>query len=40
LGFLRLLYADHGYRGDGEPPEATEEPITQVSQRYVACNGN
>ena len=35
--FLRLWYADRGYRGDGEPPEATEELIAQVSRRYIAC---
>jgi phosphoribosylaminoimidazole-succinocarboxamide synthase len=35
--FLRLWYAERGYRGDGEPPRATEELITQVSQRYIAC---
>jgi len=35
--FLRLWYAERGYRGDGEPPEATRELITQVSQRYIAC---
>lgn len=34
--FLRLWYAKRGYRGDGEPPEATEELIVQVSQRYIA----
>ena len=35
--FLRLWYAERGYRGDGEPPEATEELIAQVSRRYIAC---
>jgi phosphoribosylaminoimidazole-succinocarboxamide synthase len=35
--FLRLWYAERGYRGDGEPPQATEELIAQVSQRYIAC---
>jgi phosphoribosylaminoimidazole-succinocarboxamide synthase len=35
--FLRLWYAERGYRGDGEPPEATEDLIAQVSQRYIAC---
>ncbi|MCX7681058.1 MAG: phosphoribosylaminoimidazolesuccinocarboxamide synthase [Anaerolineae bacterium] len=35
--FLRLWYAERGYRGDGEPPAATEELIAQVSQRYIAC---
>jgi phosphoribosylaminoimidazole-succinocarboxamide synthase len=35
--FLRLWYAERGYRGDGEPPEASEALIVQVSQRYIAC---
>jgi phosphoribosylaminoimidazole-succinocarboxamide synthase len=35
--FLRLWYAGRGYRGDGEPPAATDELIVQVSQRYIAC---
>ena len=35
--FLRLWYAERGYRGDGEPPVASEELIVQVSQRYIAC---
>lgn len=35
--FLRLWYAERGYRGDGEPPEATEDLIVQVSRRYIAC---
>jgi phosphoribosylaminoimidazole-succinocarboxamide synthase len=35
--FLRLWYAGHGYHGDGEPPASTEELITQVSRRYIAC---
>jgi phosphoribosylaminoimidazole-succinocarboxamide synthase len=35
--FLRLWYAERGYRGDGEPPQATEELIAQVGQRYIAC---
>jgi len=34
--FLRLWYAERGYRGDGEPPAATEDLIVQVSQRYIA----
>ncbi len=34
--FLRLWYAERGYRGDGAPPAATEDLIVQVSQRYVA----
>jgi len=40
--FLRLWYAERGYRGGsvgavGEPPQATEDLIAQVSQRYIAC---
>lgn len=35
--FLRLWYAERGYRGDGEPPAATEDLIVQVSTRYIAC---
>ena len=35
--FLRLWYAERGYRGDGEPPQATEDLIAQVSRRYIAC---
>jgi phosphoribosylaminoimidazole-succinocarboxamide synthase len=34
--FLRLWYAEHGYRGDGEPPKPTDELIIQVSERYIA----
>ena len=34
--FLRLWYAERGYRGTGAPPEATEDLIVRVSQRYVA----
>jgi len=34
--FLRLWYAERGYRGDGEPPEPTDELVAQVSQRYIA----
>jgi phosphoribosylaminoimidazole-succinocarboxamide synthase len=33
--FLRLWYAEQGYRGDGEPPQATEDLIVQVAQRYM-----
>lgn len=34
--FLRLWYTRQGYRGDGEPPGATEELIIQIAQRYIA----
>ena len=33
--FLRLWYAERGYRGEGDPPEATEDLIVQVSERYI-----
>lgn len=35
--FLRLWYAERGYRGDGEPPTATDDLIAQVAERYIAC---
>ncbi len=35
--FLRLWYAEQGYRGDGAPPAATDDLIAQLSQRYIAC---
>ena len=35
--FLRLWYAERGYRGDGEPPAATDDLIAQVAGRYIAC---
>jgi phosphoribosylaminoimidazole-succinocarboxamide synthase len=34
--FLRLWYAEQGYRGSGEPPTATQDLIVQVAQRYIA----
>lgn len=34
--FLRLWYTERGYRGDGEPPAATDDLIAQVSERYIA----
>ncbi len=33
--FLRLWYADQGYKGDGEPPEMSEELIIALAKRYV-----
>jgi len=33
--FLRLWYAGQGYRGEGQPPPASDELIVQVSQRYI-----
>jgi phosphoribosylaminoimidazole-succinocarboxamide synthase len=34
--FLRLWYAEKGYRGDGTPPPMSEELIVAVAQRYIA----
>ncbi|HSJ58657.1 MAG TPA: phosphoribosylaminoimidazolesuccinocarboxamide synthase [Anaerolineae bacterium] len=34
--FLRLWYAERGYRGDGDPPPPTEALIVDVARRYVA----
>ncbi|MCL7451528.1 MAG: phosphoribosylaminoimidazolesuccinocarboxamide synthase [Anaerolineae bacterium] len=34
--FLRLWYAEQGYRGSGEPPTATEDLIVQVARRYIS----
>jgi len=34
--FLRLWYAEKGYKGDGEPPKMSEELIVQLAQRYIA----
>lgn len=34
--FLRLWYADKGYRGDGAPPPMTNELIVALAQRYIA----
>jgi phosphoribosylaminoimidazole-succinocarboxamide synthase len=33
--FLRLWYAERGYRGDGGPPTVADELIVQVSERYI-----
>src|SRR5205085_7108654 len=33
--FLRLWYAEKGYKGDGTPPKMTEELIVHVANRYV-----
>ena len=35
--FLRLWYAERGYRGEGEPPVATDDLVVQVAGRYIAC---
>lgn len=34
--FLRIWYAERGYRGEGEPPAASNELIVEISQRYIA----
>jgi phosphoribosylaminoimidazole-succinocarboxamide synthase len=34
--FLRLWYAERGYKGDGKPPKMSNELIIQTSQRYIA----
>jgi phosphoribosylaminoimidazole-succinocarboxamide synthase len=33
--FLRLWYAERGYKGDGKPPKMSEELIIALSQRYI-----
>jgi phosphoribosylaminoimidazole-succinocarboxamide synthase len=33
--FLRLWFADHGYRGDGPAPKMPPEFIAQVARRYI-----
>lgn len=33
--FLRLWYADRGYRGDGKPPEMPKDLIVALAQRYI-----
>jgi phosphoribosylaminoimidazole-succinocarboxamide synthase len=34
--FLRLWYADKGYRGDGKPPAMTKQLITDLAKRYIS----
>jgi phosphoribosylaminoimidazole-succinocarboxamide synthase len=34
--FVRMAYADQGYRGDGDPPEMPEDLWVGASQRYVS----
>lgn len=34
--FVRLAYAEYGYRGDGEPPEMHDDLWVSASQRYIA----
>jgi len=33
--FLRLWYVEKGYKGDGEPPEMSQELIVALSKRYI-----
>src|SRR5205823_5180230 len=33
--FLRLWYAEKGYRGDGEPPKMSKQLIIDLAQRYI-----
>ena len=33
--FVRLEYAAHGYRGDGEPPEMPADLWIRVAERYI-----
>ncbi len=34
--FVRLAYAERGYRGDGTPPEMADDLWAALSQRYIA----
>jgi phosphoribosylaminoimidazole-succinocarboxamide synthase len=34
--FLRLWYAQRGYKGDGKPPKMTDDLIVALSKRYIA----
>ncbi|MBI2020544.1 phosphoribosylaminoimidazolesuccinocarboxamide synthase [Candidatus Daviesbacteria bacterium] len=33
--FLRIWYAEHGYKGEGKPPQMPESLQKQVSERYI-----
>jgi phosphoribosylaminoimidazole-succinocarboxamide synthase len=33
--FVRLAYAERGYRGDGEPPQMGADLWTRASLRYI-----
>ncbi len=35
--FLRLWFAERGYRGDGVPPAMPDDFVAQVAQRYIAA---
>lgn len=34
--FLRLWYAERGYKGDGKPPKMSEDLVVQTAKRYIA----
>ncbi len=34
--FLRLWYAQRGYKGDGKPPEMAKDLIVSLAKRYIA----
>ncbi len=34
--FVRLVYAERGYRGDGTPPEMSDDVWIALSRRYIA----
>ncbi|HEX8932051.1 MAG TPA: phosphoribosylaminoimidazolesuccinocarboxamide synthase [Patescibacteria group bacterium] len=34
--FLRLWYAERGYKGEGKPPKMSDELIVKTAQRYIA----
>lgn len=33
--FLRLWYAERGYKGDGTPPKMSEQLVVDLAQRYI-----
>lgn len=35
--FIRLWYAEQGYRGGGKPPPMPDDIVARVSQLYIAC---
>jgi phosphoribosylaminoimidazole-succinocarboxamide synthase len=35
--FIRLWYAERGYKGEGEPPAMSDDLIEQASARYIAA---
>ncbi|MCS7177982.1 MAG: phosphoribosylaminoimidazolesuccinocarboxamide synthase [Anaerolineae bacterium] len=35
--YIRIWYAERGYRGDGDPPPMPDELAARLSQRYIAC---